>query len=541
MMQTVCAGSALPLISYPYPHAHFEHVFSDSFLRGVRAELQDLLSAKFKETDLFKVHQTGELSLMDELPAEQQSKLSRLIALRNTLYSSQFKTFVSAMTGITDLSDRVDCAANFYEPGCHLLCHDDGMSTRRVSYILYLSEPDAGWTEADGGALELYETHPVADLVGNSAASSGVAEDVAGMFFADVNPAKSILPAWNSMVLFPVRPGISVHSVQEVYSSSKTRISIQGWFHGPTTIPQIERGTLSQITNRKVQQHAPHPQWKPLGTPIEISDRIQEEDLVLNPREQEYLEQFLSPAYLQMQNMQRIASQFATMGRIQLTNFLRDDLAKPIAALVREQDDMIVGRTPSYASGVTDGWVAVGPPHLQRFLTFDSGKITAQATSPVGKHLESVRSCLTSDAFAKWIAILTQNSLAFVRGQIRRFRPGLDYTVGAFSTLTENVIVDAMLTFVVPSNKWKEGEIGGFDCYVPADLDAVAKAEEYAGDAHSSEDDSEVIDIAPGPNVLSIVERPPKTLRFTKYVASCARGSRWDVSAEFIDHLDETP
>ena len=40
--------------------------------------------------------------------------------------------------------------------GCHLLCHDDVIGTRRVSYIIYLTDPDDEWEERDGGALELY-------------------------------------------------------------------------------------------------------------------------------------------------------------------------------------------------------------------------------------------------------------------------------------------------------------------------------------------------------------------------------------------------
>ena len=46
-----------------------------------------------------------------------------------------------------------------YLDGGHLLCHDDVIRTRRVSYILYLSEPEDDWQPEDGGALELYATN----------------------------------------------------------------------------------------------------------------------------------------------------------------------------------------------------------------------------------------------------------------------------------------------------------------------------------------------------------------------------------------------
>jgi hypothetical protein len=40
--------------------------------------------------------------------------------------------------------------------GGHLLNHDDVISTRAVSFIIYLTDPDEPWTAEDGGALELY-------------------------------------------------------------------------------------------------------------------------------------------------------------------------------------------------------------------------------------------------------------------------------------------------------------------------------------------------------------------------------------------------
>jgi Rps23 Pro-64 3,4-dihydroxylase Tpa1-like proline 4-hydroxylase len=36
------------------------------------------------------------------------------------------------------------------------LNHDDVISTRAVSFIIYLTDPDEPWTAEDGGALELY-------------------------------------------------------------------------------------------------------------------------------------------------------------------------------------------------------------------------------------------------------------------------------------------------------------------------------------------------------------------------------------------------
>ena len=59
-----------------------------------------------------------------------------------------------------------------YARGSHLLCHDDVIGTRCVSYILYLSRPGQQWVPRLGGALELYATDE-AGGAGCSIARSG--------------------------------------------------------------------------------------------------------------------------------------------------------------------------------------------------------------------------------------------------------------------------------------------------------------------------------------------------------------------------------
>jgi hypothetical protein len=70
--------------------------------------------------------------------------------------SDEFRAFVTQVTGCGDLSPRTDCSCNVYAYGGHLLCHDDVIANRRVSYIIYLTDPEDPWVESDGGALELY-------------------------------------------------------------------------------------------------------------------------------------------------------------------------------------------------------------------------------------------------------------------------------------------------------------------------------------------------------------------------------------------------
>jgi len=68
------------------------------------------LKANYKETDLFKVFQSGELALADT--TGNANGMKNLIALRNAVYSPEFRRIVSKITGVNDLIERVDCSAN---------------------------------------------------------------------------------------------------------------------------------------------------------------------------------------------------------------------------------------------------------------------------------------------------------------------------------------------------------------------------------------------------------------------------------------------
>jgi len=109
---------------------------------------------------------------------------------------------------------------------CHLLLHDDVISTRRISWILYL--PSESWTPAWGGALELYpslQSNPSSVPLDPSKPATWKEE-----IGSDVFPGKTIHPKWGQFVFFEVMPGMSYHSVEEVIKGEgKERLSISGW------------------------------------------------------------------------------------------------------------------------------------------------------------------------------------------------------------------------------------------------------------------------------------------------------------------------
>eukprot|EP00882_Tetradesmus_deserticola_P027355 GHRQ01030252.1.p1 GENE.GHRQ01030252.1~~GHRQ01030252.1.p1 ORF type:complete len:120 (+),score=43.62 GHRQ01030252.1:500-859(+) len=62
------------------------------------------------------------------------------------------------------------------------------------------------------------------------------------------------------MVMFRVQPGRGFHSVQEVVSADKPRLSISGWYHKAAPQQGSEHASLQQLQMKagedQIQQHA---------------------------------------------------------------------------------------------------------------------------------------------------------------------------------------------------------------------------------------------------------------------------------------------
>lgn len=79
------------------------------------------------------MYQTGDLANMDGLPEESKRLLPSLFAIRDGLYSLEFRRLVQSLTGSGPLSgQQIDLSANAFGHTGHLLCHDDVIGTRKV-------------------------------------------------------------------------------------------------------------------------------------------------------------------------------------------------------------------------------------------------------------------------------------------------------------------------------------------------------------------------------------------------------------------------
>ncbi|PNW79265.1 hypothetical protein CHLRE_09g408464v5 [Chlamydomonas reinhardtii] len=500
----------------PYKHTTLINPFNPDLLRQVRDEIINNINATYKETDLFKLFQTGDMGNLDQLDPDTAAKLPGLMKLKRALYSDEFRAMVTTVTGCGGLHTRTDCSCNVYAYGCHLLCHDDVIANRRVSWIIYLSDPDEPWTAEDGGALELF---PLVDGDKHTPAP---------------NPSVSHLPTFNTMAFFTVTPGVSFHSVQEVFTDSKPRMSISGWYHGDTPPEGADKASLAQLQQR-VRQEA-----VVAHTPIEGGEgALSDEDLGK-------LIRWVNPVYLDESSWPKIQARFAEEGSVQLHNFIKKGVAeKIVAACIAEDaaDRLGAKQLPRYEAGCRDGWAPAGPPHKQRYLRYGGAGEPGEGEG-AGALLERVRrQLLCTPAFARLLKAFTSITMLGQAGETRRFRPGMDYTVAHYGILTTDPRLDVVLTFVddatdEAASAWQAGEVGGFEAYLLAEEEAHEGGAEEVYRVNADAEESGVLNVNAAANTLNLVLRDEGLMRFVKYVSFAAPGSRWDVAMEFLPEDD---
>ena len=96
----------------PYPYVLIDPLLTDEKMRGMQLEAKLNMRANLKETDLFKVYQTGDLANLDA--GEMSQTIPNLLELRTALYSSSFRSFIEKIMGCRPLTDRIDCSMNAY-------------------------------------------------------------------------------------------------------------------------------------------------------------------------------------------------------------------------------------------------------------------------------------------------------------------------------------------------------------------------------------------------------------------------------------------
>lgn len=548
-------------------------------LRAVRNEIQEHLDFTEKETDIYKIFQSGDLANLDGLDDTSLSRLPSLLKLRDAMYSARFREYLSSVTGSGKLSGRkTDMAINIYNEGCHLLCHDDVIGSRRVSYILYLTDPDTPWQAEWGGALRLYPTTTKKDAQG---------EDVK---IPSPDFSLSIPPAFNQLSFFTVQPGESFHDVEEVYhfkegedrSKKRVRMAISGWFH----IPQkgedgyeegleeklAERSSLAQLQGRGDIYDLPQPKT------VVCEDESQEVEgkgkgkMEEQPNDTEFTEadlnfliQYIAPSYLTPDIAEEMSETFTNESSLNLEQFLSEKFSARVREYIEEQEKKTLPQSSDEIQAQT-GWTVARPPHKQRYMFLQHSTVAQDEKSPLQELLNDV---FPSPAFRKWLAAITgAERLTSYDFMARRFRRGQDYTL-ASGYDGEEPRLEFTLS-LTPTPGWEketeeeeeedddeeEGEngesekkpkaepkekepksdaeepaVGGYEIYMAGDDEEEGDAAIYRS-AAADEDDGILFSTAAGWNRLSIVLRDSGTLKFVKYVSAAAKGDRWDITGE---------
>ncbi|KAI1083322.1 Oxoglutarate and iron-dependent oxygenase degradation C-term-domain-containing protein [Whalleya microplaca] len=424
--------------SAPYKHSVIHELIDDKLLRNVREEIKDNVIFTPKETDIYKIHQSGDLANLDGLDDEALSKLPSLLALRDAIYSQSFRDYVAHITECGPLSGRkTDMAINVYTPGCFLLCHDDVIGSRKISYILYLTDPDTPWKAEWGGALRLF---PVRTLEGKDG-------QVARTPAPDVS--KIIPPAWNQLSFFAVQPGESFHDVEEVYHAEtkkqlekdggRVRMAISGWFH----IPQIgedgyeEGAEERQAKNSGLMQLQGNPDQYdiPQSEPVAIEKPQSSSQEEFDEADLEFLLKYMAPTYLTPDTLEQISERFDEDSSITLPSLLGKKFAQRLRDFVSAQESG--APLPESSAEIEKGpWRVARPPHKHRFLYLRAAAADAAAKKRAAKEEEEaspirelLEEFLPSPQFRRWLQMATGCTLESHDFLARRFRRGLDYTL----------------------------------------------------------------------------------------------------------------
>ncbi|XP_004626032.1 prolyl 3-hydroxylase OGFOD1 isoform X1 [Octodon degus] len=471
--RTTFSHEAIVVDMDPFPHCVIPNfIESQDFLEGLHKEL---LSLDFHEkyNDLYKFQQS------DDLKKRREPHIS---ALRKLLFED-FRAWLSDISSI-DLEPTIDMSCAKYEFTDALLCHDDELEGRRVAFILYLVPP---WDSALGGTLDLYSTDE---------------------HFQPKQIIKSLVPAWNKLVFFEVSP-VSFHQVSEVLSEEKSRLSISGWFHGPSL-------TRPLAYFEPLEPRYPH-----------------------IPKDHEILYEWINPSYLDMEYQAQIQEEFEERSEILLKEFLKPEkFAKVCEALEKGEvewtshgppnkrfyekaeesqlpdvlkDCMELFRSEalflllSNFTGLKLHFLAPSEDELKD-KTEGEAACTTGSTEEGTSHSSSEnnqaaisnnsqQSSEQTDSAPEEEVAKKKSSVPTCQGELRRWRTG-HYTLIHDNSQTEFALD---LVLYCGCEGW-EPEYGGFTSY-------IAKGE-----------DEELLIVNPENNSLALVYRDRETLKFVKHI-----------------------
>uniref|UniRef100_A0A669D5T3 Prolyl 3-hydroxylase OGFOD1 n=1 Tax=Oreochromis niloticus TaxID=8128 RepID=A0A669D5T3_ORENI len=438
--RTTYSHGDLELDCHPFPHCIFTNfISSQAFAENLQKELLEL-NFHEKSNDLYKFKQSDDLKKRTE---------PHIAGLRAALFG-RFRSWLGEVLGV-ELEPTVDISCAKYEYTDVLLCHDDELEGRRVAFILYLVPP---WQSSDGGTLDLYTTDS---------------------YLQPQSIVKSLVPSWNTLVLFEVSP-VSFHQVSEVLSQDKCRLSLSGWFHGPS----LERPPRHAVA------------------PIQRNPHL--------PRDETVLLEWINPIYLDISYQEQIQEEFEDSSEIQLKGFLKvtyknsfpptqcyeaaalDSLPQCVSACWELLHSEAFFLLLSNFTGLRLHYLCPADDEEDD----DEEKVKKQQDD--GEATGSSNEPSSADASREKGV---QPSTPLCCGEVRRWSRGGYTLLHDGEAARAEYALDLVLPFGCTG--W-QSEFGGFTCYV------------------ANEEDEELLTVYPEDNSLALVYRDKETLKFVKHV-----------------------
>lgn len=168
-------------------------------------------------------------------------------------------------------------------------------------------------------------------------------------------------------------------------------------------------------------------------------------DATLTADDISFLSEFLNPVYLQPRTMKALSARFVQESSLELHDFLSVPIASTLSPGLRSLDAQHgLGPNRPYpipphtaGTGQGSGWTLKGPPHKWRYCVLESprteGPVEAALPLAVQTPEKIVRSLqdqlFGSEAFRRWLAVVSRLSPMRYAVEARRFCPGLGYTL----------------------------------------------------------------------------------------------------------------
>ena len=274
-----------------------------------------------------------------------------------------------------------------------------------------------------------------------------------------------------------------------------------------------------------------------------------ESGITLTEEDTSILVQYINPQYLKPDTIHSVNELFCERSSVQLKDFLNIQIADKIKILIDNidaEEKLGNGHYPElYSVGTSDQWIVKGPSHKRRYLQYQApdsdtlydevnaylASTSSEDRADKGRLIGSILSLLQHKlfqhpVFANYLHVITSLVPTSYRSEVRRFRPGLDYTVAHYGGMTKEPRLDATLCFVKDDDSsgaggsgvtagakvasadkdaecdddeeeeeeegeaegpWSSGDVGGFECYIEAEEgDDNAEAAEVFQSSYSA-------------------------------------------------------